>query len=223
MEFKFLENAVIQENAIESVQWKRSIRNDDDENQIEKINRWLTPLMEKKFKAGIIDLETAQKSAIRRIEFYFDKQLKKSLSKLHAVEISDELQSIDISVEWKKNRTWGMNPTATVKAWTKKYNPETGTGTASGCGYDKLSSAIADALNQCPSILRPLYQLADDLHGDQKQYREKIGYGSGYSILPYFESGVGISCYPSIFSKMGYTWKGIASGSTFDVYTVTKK
>lgn len=222
MEFKFLENAVIQENAIESVQWKRSIRNDDDENQIEKINRWLTPLMEKKFKAGTISLEDAKKSAIKRIEFYFDKQLKKSLSKLHAVEISDELQSIDISVEWKKNRTWGMNPTATVKAWTKKYNPETGTGTASGCGYDKESSAIAEALNLCPSILRPLYQLADDLHGDQKQYREKIGYGTGYDVLPYFEGGVGISCYPSIFEKISYIMKNVASGKTFDVYTVTK-
>lgn len=222
MEFKFLENAVIQENARESVQWKRAIRNDDDENQIDFINRWLTPLMARKFSQGILSLEDAKKSAIKRIEFDFDKRLKKSLLKLNAVENAPMLEEISISVEWKKSYQWGSNPTATVKAWTIG-NLEIGKGMASGCGYDKLSAAIASAMNQCPSILRPLYQLADDLHGNQEQYREKIGYGSGYGILPYFEGGVGVSCYPSIFDKMGYTWKNLASGSTFDVFQVTKK
>lgn len=220
--FPRLRRATELENSKECVSWKRAIRT-TEENQIEKICRWLTPYMEKKFKAGTIDLETAQKSAIKRIEAEFAKRLTHSIEKIERAENAPELLNIDISVEWKKNRTWGMNLTAKVRACTGKYSTETGIGTASGCGYDKESAAIADALNACPSVMSALYECAENLGARQEEYREKIGYGSGYSILPYFEGGVGVSCYYQIFESMGYTMRHTASGKTFDVYTVSKK
>lgn len=220
--FPRLRKAVEVENVRECVECKRALRA-PEENQIEKICRWLTPYMEKKFKAGTIDLETAQKSAIKRIEANFSKRLTRTIEKIEHAENAPELLSIDISVEWKKNRTWGTNPTAKVRAWTGSYSTETGTGTASGCGYDKESAAIADALNSCPSVLSALYEVAEQIGARKEEYREKIGYGSGYSILPYFEGGVGVSCYYQIFESMGYTMRHTASGKTFDVYTVAKK
>lgn len=220
--FPRLRKALELENAQECVEWKRAIMTTGD-NQAEKITRWLTPLMAGKFKAGAIDLEAAQKSAIKRIEVDFAKRLARSIAKIDAAENAGELLSIDISVEWKKNRTWGNNPMAIVRAWAGEYKIECGTGTASGCGYDKESAAIAGALNSCHSVMAALYEVAESLAGRQDEYREKIGYGSGYSILPYFEGGVGVSCYSRIFEAMGYIMKHTAWGNTFDVYTVSKK
>ena len=115
--FPRLRKAVELENARECIEWKRAVRT-PGENQAEKISRWLTPYMEKKFKAGTISLETAQKFAIKRIEVEFDKRLTQSIEKIDRAENAQELLSIDILVEWKKNRTWGMNPIAKVRAWT---------------------------------------------------------------------------------------------------------
>ena len=220
--FPRLRKAVELENVREAVEWKRAIRT-PGENQAEKVGRWLTPYMEKKFKAGSIDLETAQKFAIKRIENFYSKRLARTTEKIDRAENAPELLSIDISVEWKKNRTWGNNPTAKVRAWTGSHSTESGIGSASGCGYDKESAAIADALNSCPSVMSALYEIAEQIGARKEEYREKIGYGSGYSILPYFEGGVGVSCYYQIFDAMGYTMRHTASGKTFDVYTVSKK
>lgn len=219
--FPRLRNAVTLENTRECVEWKRSIRRDDD-GTIDRVRRWLSPYMEKKFQAGALTLEDAKKSAIKRIEADFSKRLARTIKKIDRAETAPELVYIDISVEWKKSRVWGMNPTAKVRAWIGPHSVETGTGTASGCGYDKESAAIADALNSCPSVMSALYEVAEQIGARQEEYREKIGYGSGYSVLPYFEGGVGISCYYQIFESMGYTMRHTASGKTFDVYTVVK-
>jgi hypothetical protein len=50
-----------------------------------------------------------------------------------------------------------------------------------------------------------------------------FGYGSGYGLTPSIEGGVGVSCYPGIFDKLGYKFETIASGKTFDVFAITKK
>ena len=44
-----------------------------------------------------------------------------------------------LSMEWKKSRMWGANPTLTYKGTTVAK--------ASGCGYDKESAALADFLS----------------------------------------------------------------------------
>ena len=54
-------------------------------------------------------------------------------------------------------------------------------------------------------------------------WRGILGYGSGYSILPYFEGGVGVSCFETIFSRCGYRFRLVASGKRFDAYTVSRK
>lgn len=77
----------------------------------------------------------------------------------------------------------------------------------------KLSKSINE-------LLKALY-LVKEKKPTVKNH-ELFGYGSGYGILPSLEGGVGVSCYPKIFQKIGFKFNTIASGKTFDVFTVTK-
>lgn len=60
--------------------------------------------------------------------------------------------TISINIEYKRNRTWGWNPTATVTASLDGVRTDTTTGTASGCGYDKLSAAVCAAFRKNPLL-----------------------------------------------------------------------
>ena len=122
---------------------------------------------------------------------------------------------INISVEWHKSRTWGNCPRVEVRTNDGYY-----TGSASGCGYDKESAAVAQALNQSASVLKALYDMKEQ--NIEKHSHDVLGYGSGYGIRPYFEGGVGISCFRSIFERLGYKWECTGSGKTFDVYKVSR-
>ena len=149
-----------------------------------------------------------------------EKSLTRKLAQLQTIFDAEDLESISISVEWKKSRMWGNNPTADARVCDKQYGHNY-IGKASGCGYDKESAAIAEAINQSNSFLKALYQIKD--RNPNTVNSELFGYGSGYGILPYLEGGVGVSCYPKIFEALGFIWKRVASGKTFDAYTVTKK
>lgn len=88
-------------------------------------------------------------------------------------------------------------------------------GSASGCGYDKESAAIASAFNQNPEILKILY--------DHAEAGETFLYGVDvWAGLPSFAGGCGVSCFYSIFEACGYTFRQVASGKMFDVYEITR-
>ena len=75
------------------------------------------------------------------------------LQKLEEVEAAELPQGINISVEWHRSAMWGYNPSATVAAdYRRTY------GKASGCGYDKESAAVAEALNANPEALKIIYK-----------------------------------------------------------------
>ncbi len=163
----------------------------------------------KELKAYLVEKETAHKT----------KDLLKDFARMNEIFVAPKLISIDISVEWKSNRTWGANPTATanvnaVHSWNRYES-----GSIGGCGYDKCSTAVARAINQALPVLKMLYDIKEK-HAKLKN-QEVFSYGSGYGILPYFEGGVGVSCYPDIFKKCGYLFRNTGSGKMFDVYTVT--
>lgn len=147
------------------------------------------------------------------------KKLKAVQNKLKLVSEAPELFKINISVEWKKSATWGANPTAEVRVLTTD-GYKLFIGKASGCGYDKESAAIAQALNQSYSFLNLIYSIREN--NTTESLRELLGYGSGYGLFPRLEGGVGVSCFRSIFEKLGFKWEDISHGKSFDVYTVSK-
>lgn len=152
----------------------------------------------------------------------FDKQLKKQLSRVDAVINAPKLESITISVEYKKNRVWGVNPRAEAEERAEGFFMRHDSGSIGGCGYDKQSTAIASALNQCNSLLKELYKAKNKAKNIDLKNSEVFGYGSGYGILPNIEGGVGVSCYPRIMEAIGLKFETIANGSSFDVFKVSK-
>ncbi len=150
------------------------------------------------------------------------------LATLEHVATAPTVTAVKIAVEWKKSQMWGHNPHTTAETWTTDENGATGytetKGRASGCGYDKQSASIASALNENSALLKLLY-IAEEKRLKGKETRDKarrdvIGYGSGYGALPYFEGGCGVSCFYTIFKNCGFTFEQVASGKTFDVYTI---
>ena len=139
-----------------------------------------------------------------------NREIEKRFARVHEVEEVEAPASVSVVVEWHKSRTWGENPHARVAAERVATY-----GSASGCGYDKESAAIASALNQNPEILKILY--------DHAEAGETFPYGVDvWAGLPSFAGGCGVSCFYEIFEACGYTFKRVASGKMFDVYEITR-
>ena len=149
------------------------------------------------------------------------KQLSKDLQIIEAAKQAEEVEKIIIKVEWKRSRIWGSNPTAEVEVRTKthgffRYN----SGSIGGCGYDKESAAISEALNKSNEVLKMLFEAKDK---DIKNSNENIfGYGMNTGILPSFSGGCGVSCYRRNFEAIGMKFEKISGGNSFDVYLAIK-
>lgn len=182
------------------------------------------------YQIGKITREKAVKKATARALKEIDKQTEKSMKKIKDIENAPDLVSVSVSVTWKRSQMWGYNPYAEISTKSKTesgYNYNRQNDRAGGCGYDKLSAAIASSFDKCPEILKLLYIAENNrLRGTKtrkQSRRDIIGYGSGYGVLPYFEGGCGVSVFYKIFESCGYTFAQTASGKTFDVFTVEKK
>lgn len=193
------------------------------------LQHYSTPAKWKAYQAGALSRADAIRIATRRAFKEIEKTYLAKLARLDRISNAPELEFITINTEWRPSRTWGHNPH--VDAVTNET--EVYTGTASGYGYDKASAAMAEALNASPAVLKMLYTAAENALASGKTFtkynngnitwRDVLGYGSGYSILPYFEGGVGVSCFESIFAACGYRFKQVASGKRFDAYTVLRR
>ena len=165
------------------------------------------------YQKGIISRTKAIELATKRALKNIDKETAGKFAKLDRIAAAPDITEISISVDWVKSRIWGYNPHAEIQTASGIY-----TGTASGCGYDKESTAIAEALNESNEILKFLYTLkeeglraglTDESTTDSSgvDNRAICGYGAGYSVLPYFEGGVGVSCFWKILEKCGFSTK----------------
>lgn len=182
------------------------------------IEKESTPLRWRQYKNGEINREKAVELATKRALKDAEKTLSKDLERLTNAENAEDVESVSISVEWKRSKIWGYNPTATATITTKTHR-ERYTASASGCGYDKLTAAVGAALNQSASIKKMLYTAKEkslsEHYTEFKQTesnREFIHYGAGYGVLPYFEGGVGMTSFYGVFEKCGY--KCTASNET---------
>lgn len=139
------------------------------------------------------------------------KRTAERLAKLTAAEAAAVAPAVDISVEFYRSRTWGWNPHVTIRARATVTEDS-----ASGCGYDKESAAIAGAMNANPEIMRILYDHAET--GEPFPYSVHT-----FAGLPSFDGGCGVSCFRDVFEACGYEWRQVASGKTFNAYTITLK
>jgi hypothetical protein len=143
------------------------------------------------------------------------------LSRIEAEKKQPEVKNLTITIEWRKSRTWGSNPHATAEVNFKdKTAGGYGTGFyrkdgyyASGCGYDKESTVIAEIFNDF---------LKYKLHRVPEEAKKSFPYGA-YVDRDYlcYNGGVGTSCYYRISEAIGGIFEHIASGKTFDVFKYT--
>lgn len=160
-------------------------------------------------------------------------RIKKELAEVAQHKAQKPVKTLTINIEWKKSRTWGSNPTAYAEV---SFHDGTYTRSreykASGCGYDKESTVIAEAFNE---FLRyKLYEkrkLKSSINGEAVNHPYGVYYydgkdqkpsESGYISTPRFNGGVGTSCYTNgIAAFIGGKFECIASGKTFDAYRYT--
>lgn len=167
------------------------------------------------------------------IENRRQKEIKEVIEKIDLINsASDFTGQLIITIEWKKSKMWGSNP----KVYTNYGFIGSSIG---GWGYDKLSTATAQALNNDLRILKIMFLLKnEELNHRQKEYKEQngflttderginhflFGYGSGYNVLPCFEGGVGVSCHERIINKIGLKWENITSTENTDVFLIRKR
>jgi len=144
------------------------------------------------------------------------KRLEKFFKQCDEIAKAETPKNIIISVSWAKSKTWGANPHAEV--WASGFYT---IGSASGCGYDKLSTAIAIAFNKNNSILKLIYTNYEKALRKNKNIsiRESVGYGLGY-ITPSFDGGVGYSCFRNFFHNIGAKVNTWTEGKNWDSMTI---
>lgn len=134
------------------------------------------------------------------------------LLKIQDMKKAGLLEYLEIKVEWSRSQTWGYNPHVEARAQYANIGTLYNTGYASGCGYDKESTAVASAIDEImkPFILNNFSTLKDP---------------SVYGVCNYglcFEGGVGMSSFIKAFKACGYEVHE-SHGKSFDSYIIVKK
>ena len=222
--FNNLSKTIISQAKKDAAKFKRELNAETKENILNSYyyKRLMTAAVKR-------DAETMSKTLlVNKIIMKYvrdaEKKLQNQLKRIETVAAAKDVQSVTINVDWKKSRTWGNNPKAEIKV---NYSDNTcehfESSRISGCGYDKESTAISQALNQCNGVLKLLYKQKNKLKNFKQSNSSAIGYGAGYGILPQLEGGVGVSCMYKICESIGMQFESISHGKTFDVYQIKKK
>lgn len=166
-------------------------------------------------------IDEQKKIIFKKLQKQSDKEILKLTKKLDEVEAAPTFLGAVVSVEWKRSTKWGKNPNTTSKIKTANGTAVLIGPPVSGCGFDKLSEAVARALNASNAIKKVLYKKFEEaLQNDPAaSLRDVLGYGSGYE-LPEFEGGCGVSTFREIFKNCGFLFEEVASGSSFNVFEV---
>ena len=183
------------------------------------INFYITDLRKQQLKDGKITLEKAQQIAIKKASKEIEKQTNKKIEKVRDIGSADEsMEDINIIIKIKKSCLGYQCKATLITGKTRIEGKFTG-----GWGYDKLSTAMAEVLNQYHPLMKLMYNYIDDKMFEEASLtinnHEVLGYGSGYGILPYFESGVGVSSFYTIFDNLGLKLNKV----TDELYRITKK
>lgn len=125
-----------------------------------------------------------------------------------------DVKRLRIHVQWKKSATWGRNPHAHYSCYFQDGTYTSGDETCGGCGYDKESTVIARIFDECCSGM--LWRKTR-----KKSSLENKPYGIYMGYFPFFEGGVGTSCYTTITKWLGGQWECVDSGKDYDSYEIT--
>lgn len=116
-------------------------------------------------------------------------------------------------------RSYQARASVSFKTSTGSYKTYEG-GPTGGWGYDKMSSALAEAFNKSPEFLKILM----DARARKKTLPYGVSLDNGKPRLPRWNGGVGTECFVSVLEACGYdvqyTHTGIPDSTS---YTFTAK
>ena len=182
-----------------------------NKKELSKLFTWLT--------SGELDYELKHEKSKYKTERGFLSHLKSVNDKNESIFTMSDIKEIRFDVTWKRSRTWGYCPRAEWECWFADGTYLHGTEYASGCGYDKLSQVLADGFNR----------VGKGMLWRKRNSRKKapygiphVGAGADKSWRPYFEGGIGASCYRAIAEYLGgkMEWN---EGKTWDSFVFTFK
>lgn len=125
----------------------------------------------------------------------------------------EDVKELEIYIYWGDR-----NAFAQIRATNKSGDTVFESGyTVSGYGYDKISTIVSNVCNNTLSgmLFRKL---------NNKRKRTNLPYGIGtHAFFPYFQGGIGLSCYYSIFEFLGGKMEHVVDRSDYDYIRVTFK
>lgn len=167
--------------------------------------------------ADLVKIENRQARKLEKVRV-------KEFAIVEAHKAQQPVKSLTITIEYKKSYMWGYNPHASVVVEYHSGEQDFFEGfTASGCGYCKQSTVIAEIFNKC--LRYELYRKIKTkppygLYYYGGSYKDKVEYLSE----PTYNGGVGTSCYTNgVAEFIGGKFENIASGKSFDVFVYTDK
>lgn len=167
----------------------------------------LTPSKLEKYRAGEITRDTAEKYASIREEKLMEKEKNKKLEWAKEVMQYQSPEFINITVIYTKNRVVAEVRSLNDNGWIET------SGFVGGYGYDRESAAIASAFNENKQVMRALF--------DAFEKYDTLPYGVSFYGKPMFDSGVGVSCFRDLFTKIGYNWESFGTKTT-TTYVIKK-
>ena len=161
--------------------------------------------------------------ALKRVEKLANKDMKKDLERIQAAETAGAPDTIEIAIEWKKNRWYGYNPHASIVTSGGTYRAR-----VSGCGYDKASAVVGQVLNLYPGALAIIYDTMEKAPSrNSTLFDQKVfGYGAaadGYPLPGYQANGIGLSTFKELFSLCGYDMSTHYQDGVAVWITITKR
>lgn len=165
------------------------------------------------YSKGLITLDKLKEYACKRMKKQYEKELNETLARIEQIENAELPNTITIHFYWTYT-VWYICH-AEVYIDGRYYE-----GVASGCGYDKKSTAVSQCFNKDHGIMKYLY-IEKDKRPDISN-RELLGYGTGCRTLPYFEDGVGMDCFVRILKNLGFNYQYVYSKQG-DTYIFTRE
>lgn len=108
---------------------------------------------------------------------------------------SKRVKSMQLYTTWKKSKTWGYNPYLKAEIiYTDGTRNESNYSTT-GCGYDKLSTVVADCMNDY--LRYKLFEMS-------KHRAKKVPYGITINnIYKCYNCGIGINSLKDVIKFIG--------------------
>ena len=166
------------------------------------------PAIPKNYLEGVRDRGLKNYKSERGMLGYYERENKKWADE----RLQPDVKRIEMEIEWRRSRTWGNSPHLTGHVVFADGTFDRGEATASGCGYDKHSTVMAEFLNE---------------HMKGMLWRAMRRKGSPYGVsmrkgeAPYFEGGVGYESTVAVMKWLGFKCEE-HHGRIYDSYVFTR-